>query len=1037
MFSEDIPSRNTSAKAVLLHILSIFGNVVYLHTFVTVPVTARELADRLCECMVIQLGRRRFDNVVWHALNQSVEFLVNWLFPQNYKTFRTSPPLESLLAVLMSFRSFLWIRSRFWTKHGQRILRLFAVEQQKVLSFGVGCHDVSRRACLQELVRKQLLFFHSGEPLYGLYQWWGPSWRYVGIGGLTRVSLPHQGGLSHRLMEHLLGVIRKDIREGYKLRYRMARRHFPWESHFCLCDTGSEMYIRARESLEILMHRPSGNGMPMPPSKSKQKKRTRPLQRERTKPFQPPSNVAVRSLDKCFSKAVRQRQLQQQGDEKPQPFWDLAFSDAYRRVQKQWFCNAGVFGPLHLYSPEHNKLLLLHLASSRICLIDWLLIERLDPHAAVRVALLLKHVKLPHRRLKARKRLDPWLVARGYFDTKVRLVEVFNQPSVEYAKRVIAMCMHTFLGGPLVCQKRWTFSRFKIVVKRPRTFMDSWQHTRLAKTHVPVMTSHNVSLLGPSVKRVDKDWKVEIRPVCLNEELKSCIDSVLVHFHDIPVGCVQPLSDFLRRLVSVPGSVKQRWDYMGKTADLYTKYTADFHLGPDEVAVPDDKAKKTGWIMPQQVYIRVLCTFCMLASTWMFLTLNVETANSMLCRKLQEILGEELYNKVGLTTPALLVPYVYGTMKSKCWHAGVKVCKKTGHSCVRKIVSYFAWPAKHVWRSAHRALETIVKHFGATRDAWSLADASLQLRQGMQRLRSSDGECCRCGNSFSGNAGLVADAGQCFEMIQAQEAVSEAYVLLRRFQALSGSSFVTIQKSKKRVGWVGQRRMYSTSASQSWDVVQLYRLFAAAMSVDLVSACQHVFRTSGVPIGGLMSKIAATIVLGGQERRWLYNHQRKSSHGFNPGFPWHQAVCHIRFIDDVILLSKCYCRSCLMSLLDLVYAVPFDCLPDDDSQLAWLDMRIDLVSWSIGLNVKIRSLPPEWGSPPGYVKSLLCCTFRRWLDIQPPSLQWQRACLSLLLDFRRTGWSRNGVARSLFLIGNRDFMPFVLFCRRAWKEICN
>ena len=199
MSSEDIPSRNTSAKAVLLHILSIFGNVVCLHTFVTVPVTARELAARLCECMVIQLGRRRFDNIVWHALNQSVDFLVNWLFPQNYKTFRTSPPLESLLAVLMSFRSFLWIRSRFWTKHGQRILRLFAVEQQKVLSFGVGCHDVSRRACLQGLVRKQLLFFHSGETLYGLYQWWGPSWRYVGIGGLTQISLPRHGFCSFAL----------------------------------------------------------------------------------------------------------------------------------------------------------------------------------------------------------------------------------------------------------------------------------------------------------------------------------------------------------------------------------------------------------------------------------------------------------------------------------------------------------------------------------------------------------------------------------------------------------------------------------------------------------------------------------------------------------------------------------------------------------------------------------------------------------------------------------------------------------------------
>ena len=1035
MSSEDIPSRNINAKSALLHILSIFDTVLSLDEFVSVPVTTRELGTKLCECVVLQLGRRKFDYHVLHSLNRSVHFLVDWFFPAGYKTFRTSPSLESLLSVLMSYRSFLWIRSRWWTKHGRRILRLFTPEQQKVLSFGVGIHDVSLRACLQELMEQQLLFFRSEYLAFGLYQWWGPGWRYVGIGGITRRSLPHQGGLSHRLIEHLLGVIRKDIREGYKLRYRLARRHFPWESHFCLCETGSEMYIRARESLEISMHRPSANGMPLRSGRHKTM-RARPRQRVTPHTFYSPSAVAQHSLDKCFYNVVRQRQRQQEGNEKLANFWDLVFVDAYRRVQKQWFCKDGLFGPLSLHDPTHRRLLLLHLASSRVCHIDWSLVEKLDAHAVVRIALLLKHVKIPHRRLKAKKRLDPWLVARGYFDTKVRLIEVTNQPVADYAKHVLSICMKSMLVVPIACVRLWTFSRFKIVVKKPRTFMDSWKHTTVAKEHVPTMELHDVCFLGPSVRQIEKDWKIEVRPACLDDELRSCIDAVLLHFGDVPAACVQSLSRFLLGAAPVPGSVKQRWAYINDTVDLYEAYSADFHFGPLEVVIPDDKAKKSGWIMPRWAYIQLLCTFCMLAHTWTLLTVDVEAANAALCRKLLEILGDDLFKRVGLSMQFLLVPYVYGTMKSKCWNAGVKICQKSGHSCIRKIVSYFAWPKKHVWRSAHRALETIAKHFGDTRDTWSLADASERLRQGMHSLTSSSGTCYRCGHEFSGCAGLVADAGQCFEMIQAQEAVSEAHVLLRRFQAISQSSYVTIQRSKKRVGWVGRSNPHNPRKNQTWDVAELYRLFAAAMSVDFASVCQRVFRTKGVPIGGLMSKIAATIVLGAQERRWLYNHEKRASHGFAPGFPWHHAVCHLRFIDDVILLSRCYCRSCLACLLDLVYTVPFDCLPEEDMQLAWLDMRVDLVSWTLGLNVKVRRLPPEWGSHPSYVKSLLCCTFRRWLDIRPPVLQWQRACLSLLVDFRQSGWSSRGITRSLFLIGNKEFEHFILFCRIAWKEIC-
>ena len=45
----------------------------------------------------------------------------------------------------------------------------------------------------------------------------------------------------------------------------------------------------------------------------------------------------------------------------------------------------------------------------------------------------------------------------------------------------------------------------------------------------------------------------------------------------------------------------------------------------------------------------------------------------------------------------------------------------------------------------------------------------------------------------------------------------------------------------------------------------------------------------------------------------------------------------------------------------VLYTVPFDCLPEEDMQLAWLDMRVDLTSRTLGLNVKVRKLPLSSG----------------------------------------------------------------------------
>lgn len=288
-----------------------------------------------------------------------------------------------------------------------------------------------------------------------------------------------------------------------------------------------------------------------------------------------------------------------------------------------------------------------------------------------------------------------------------------------------------------------------------------------------------------------------------------------------------------------------------------------------------------------------------------------------------------------------IVPYVYGTVKSKCFLDNVKICVKHRHSCMRKIISYHAWPGKRIWKSAHGAFDFIAKHFGVTRDAWSLKDASTQLLEGM-RLLVDDGSCCccRCGCNFPGVAGLVADAGQCYEMIDAKGALSEAFVLLRRFQTNSASSTVTVKAAKKRVSWFGGRVPPHSGKFRTWDVSQLYRLFSDLSTLLLLGLMFLKFWVSPLE-EGLLSKVATTIVLGAQERRWTENAERRNEHGFNPGFPWRQAVCHIRYIDDVILLSKCFCHRCLIDLVNTIYSVPFDCTSEND-QLVWLDMIISL-----------------------------------------------------------------------------------------------
>ena len=207
-------------------------------------------------------------------------------------------------------------------------------------------------------------------------------------------------------------------------------------------------------------------------------------------------------------------------------------------------------------------------------------------------------------------------------------------------------------------------------------------------------------------------------------------------------------------------------------------------------------------------------------------------------------------------------------------------------------------------------------------------------------LFPNQNNCCHhCGAFQSSVSGVVADAGQFFEKVTRAEAIAEAQELLHIFTHSMKQVSVTVESKRKRIGWFGATRFLHPHKRHTWLVGDLLRAFCAAMSVCLVSVCQTVFKMDGLPTGGLVSKCAGCITLGGQERRWKCSNEIRARAGFYSKCSWNRAVCHIRYIDDVILVSRMFCRQCLVDSLSIIYNIPFD-VSDDGLCIKWLDMSL-------------------------------------------------------------------------------------------------
>ena len=390
-------------------------------------------------------------------------------FPETKKSHRTCGALEVLLAVAFGAKGLLWLRARHWTSTAVDVTRLLSQSERDALLYG--CCKV------QAVVDRQRLLIRGVAGVCAVYQWRSPSWRYTGFGKTVRESLPLQGGLSHRLLEHLYGTLRPDSAEAYKVRYRLARRTWPTGSFFLLATHGPEAMMRA-VCIDIVTHRPMSNGAPRIAKPGRCRARSRPPRTQRSRRRDVGDDRPEQLLLSHEVRFQRKSEASQRGH---QPFnpWTTTFA----QVQKKRLAKDGSVGPLWLYASNQRTLFMSYIARKNRPF-DWEKAEAVDPLAPVKYALLLRCFRSHYRRVTARQALDPWLHARGFPSSTMQTICVSHKDLVSSTHLFLKDCLSD-TGCPLPV-RRWLASRFRIIVTRPTCFKDDWNHASSAKKgHLP------------------------------------------------------------------------------------------------------------------------------------------------------------------------------------------------------------------------------------------------------------------------------------------------------------------------------------------------------------------------------------------------------------------------------------------------------------------------------------------------------------------------------------------------------------------------
>ena len=997
----------------------------------------RECTALLCRSVLARVvchwQRPDFPRRLWTALTKIQKLVLEYMFPSDSKKCHVSPDIERLMCLCAMAKGLLWLRYNYNKKHAVGVLRLLPDHVQDVFQ-GRGS-----LMAVRDLVRwHEALILDTAECEAVVYQWFSSHFRYTGFAHATRDSAPNIAGPVKRFSEHMIATMRPHLPEAKKLRYRMARRHPPWMCFFVVVGQGAALRMRAVEWQDIVNHRPSANGNVATGVREKQRKR--PPKHCRVPQPQDHSEVDARlrareaRLTK-MDKAVRLQRVVAQ--------W-IPFATAYLTHSRAVLADTGLFGPYDIYNPVNAHLLARWLVTRLAC-VDWQLCERKWGRSFLFPALcgLKRFLPRSGQRAMLSRRL------REYCDYKrlpfgLLRVTSPDKESARVLRRVLVQYINSATRYSLV-EKSWLKSRIRVQVGKSRTFKSFWNHVQVAEraslTSLETLSMDDMTSImsGQQFLRSEKNWDYRYR-LTFAERAQYIRDETLKGLRSLGLsrreltGLHSTVSTSLRSSVEVDRLLaRQR-----RSADAYSHETKGMQFYRlRRAVVPDDKNKRSAWILPKLAY-QVLClAFVCLSNTWTFVKYSRAYANSLLLQRMKDTLGAPLSARLGLHDGVWVLPYVYTTLKSKCFYDGCKVgrcCQKLAHSCVRKICSYAKWPKRRVWQCFNRGADVILRHMCPGFEAHGLKDATVKLREGLRDLDvpADPHTCLRCQAAKQRFVAIVADAGQFYEEVAPQRALEAGFAVFSA-AASAGWKGVAVARTRKFFGFLTCDLQGGRGKFVRLGLSDIFAAFSTAISVSLVSVGQAVAMLSGLPIGGLMSKLASSMVLCQEEENWKTSHMRRLRAGFySLRQSWRRTVCHVRYVDDVFLGTHSFCKDCLVDLLLHVYEERFD-VAENEFPLHFLDMVVGSDK-CLTPKRKVLQIPPPWATGESYIRPLLVGALHRASQICESPSDLHLYMLHFLSDCMSCGWNSRALSKVLFTVHIARLHKTICLLRAAIRD---
>ncbi|CAD7947240.1 unnamed protein product [Amoebophrya sp. A120] len=359
----------------------------------------------------------------------------------------------------------------------------------------------------------------------------------------------------------------------------------------------------------------------------------------------------------------------------------------------------------------------------------------------------------------------------------------------------------------------------------------------------------------------------------------------------------------------------------GKDSQAFRRFVQECPP-PDHVPVTDDKSRDNFYTLPRCEFLNIL----------------VLAARSDMVpepRPTSVVLAEINKQLTSLPIPLKPItslPYFYPSLKNKCIKDGQLVCTKTidsGHNHWRKIVSMITaikGPNRLRLRKLNWEVSAFIqkrfKHHNECNDLSKAKDELLQMFAEMKAEAKKQGKayrpdvCICCGKPKSLVSMTCEDATSFFEKIPHESFFERCDDL----EELTEGDKVARFKNKTPKQVIDTLR----------GVVPALRYFQVGS--DTVYALPP---GVGSPIGGINSKVVASVTLCGDEHRAYLS-------------PSPLLVGDItrrkRYVDDCFGISFTLCEECLSQNTRSVYSVPFENVERSSVAVTWLDMRNEVIN---------------------------------------------------------------------------------------------